>query len=73
MEEAQGSFGRSELPLREAIAFSFQSLTLRLGRMVVVVLGISLHTCVDTSPNSLRFSKGWSLLLKRLKNRVLQE
>ncbi len=37
----QETLGRSKLPLREAIAFSFQSLTLRLGRMVVVVLGIA--------------------------------
>ncbi|MFC1479411.1 ABC transporter permease [Planctomycetota bacterium] len=33
--------GKSSFPLSEAIAFSFRSLMLRLGRMIVVLLGIS--------------------------------
>ena len=33
--------GKSSFPLSEALAFSFRSLMLRLGRMVVVLLGIS--------------------------------
>ncbi|MCK6473315.1 MAG: ABC transporter permease [Armatimonadetes bacterium] len=35
------TIGRSQLPLREALAFSLQSLLLRVGRMLVVILGIS--------------------------------